>query len=156
MTPRDLRNIHTTGNICRDTLPYANMALKLPQYFYLLMEKPPGCYFQVWSSYYQAVQCNQKTPISDYMWLVPMLILLWLFRPDLSPWGYWPQGDRSGLKSQRRISINTNHSYHQCSSPKASLNWSAIKPDSVLTKSIGKDGVRSWILHKAFLLSYHH
>ena len=33
MTPRDLRNIHTTGKSCRDTLPCTNMALKLPQYF---------------------------------------------------------------------------------------------------------------------------
>ena len=63
MTPRDLRNIHTTGNSCRDALPCANMALKLPRYFYLLMEKPLGRYFQVRSSYYQAAQCNQKTPI---------------------------------------------------------------------------------------------
>ena len=49
MTPRDLRNIHTTGNSCRDALPCAKMALKLPQYFYLLMEKSLGRYFQVWS-----------------------------------------------------------------------------------------------------------
>ena len=28
MTPRDLRNIHTTGNSCRDTLPCASMAKK--------------------------------------------------------------------------------------------------------------------------------
>ena len=28
---------------------------------------------------------------------------------------------------QNRISINTNHSYRQCSSPKASLNWSNKK-----------------------------
>ena len=63
MTPRDLRNIHTTGNSCRDTLPCANMALKLSRYFYLLMEKLLGRYFQVRSPYYQAAQCNQKTPI---------------------------------------------------------------------------------------------
>ena len=30
MTPRDLRNIHTNRNSCRDALPCANMALKLP------------------------------------------------------------------------------------------------------------------------------
>ena len=60
MTPRDLRNIHNTG---RDALPCMNMALKLPQYFYLLMEKPLGRYFQVWPPYYQAAQCNQKAPI---------------------------------------------------------------------------------------------
>ena len=36
---------------------------KLPQYFYLLMEKPIACYFQVHSPDYQVAQCNQKTPI---------------------------------------------------------------------------------------------
>ena len=63
MTPRGLINIHTTGNSCRDALACANMALKLLRHFYLLMEKPLSHYFQVWSPYYQAVQCNQKTPI---------------------------------------------------------------------------------------------
>ena len=43
MTSRDLRNIHTTQNSCRDALSCANMTLKL----YLLMEKPLGCYFQI-------------------------------------------------------------------------------------------------------------
>ena len=51
MTPTDLRKIHTTE------------ALKLQQYFYLLMEKSLGCYFQIQSRYCQAAQCNQKTPI---------------------------------------------------------------------------------------------
>ena len=63
MAPRDLRNIHTTGNNSRDTLPFANIALNLPLYFHLLMEKPLGDFFQVQSTYYQTVQCNQKTPI---------------------------------------------------------------------------------------------
>ena len=63
MTPRDLRNVHTTGNSCRDALPCMNMALKLPRYFYLLMEKLLGCYFQDGSPCYQVSQCDQKTPI---------------------------------------------------------------------------------------------
>ena len=58
MTPKDLRNIQTTGNSCRDALPCANMALKLPRYFYLLMETTLGRYLKVWSPYYQAAQCN--------------------------------------------------------------------------------------------------
>ena len=62
MAPRDLRNTHSSKNSCKDALPCINVALKLPQYFYLLMEKPLGCYFQV-RSYSQAAQCNQKTPI---------------------------------------------------------------------------------------------
>ena len=42
----------------------SDIALKPSRYFCLLMEKPLGRYFQVRSSYYQAAQCNQKTPIS--------------------------------------------------------------------------------------------
>ena len=30
MTPRDLRNIHTTGSSCKDALPCANMAKTTP------------------------------------------------------------------------------------------------------------------------------
>ena len=86
----NLRNIHTTGNSCRDALPCANMALKLSQYFYLLIEKPLGRYFQVQSLYYQPAQCNQKTPI-----------------PISSRWQVRYE------KAKKRISINTNHSYHQ-------------------------------------------
>ena len=40
-----------------------NIALKLISVFYLLIEKPLGCYFQVLSPYYRAAICNQKTPI---------------------------------------------------------------------------------------------
>ena len=58
MTPRNLRNIHTTGNSCMNALPCANMALKLPKYFYLLMERPLGGYFQFWSPSCQAAQYN--------------------------------------------------------------------------------------------------
>ena len=41
-----------------------DMALKLSRYFYVLMEMPLGRYFQVRSPYYQAAECNNKTPIS--------------------------------------------------------------------------------------------
>ena len=64
MTPGDLRNIHTTGDGRRDTRPYMTWHKKLPQYFKLAMEKTLGRYFQVWSPYCQAAQCNQNTPIS--------------------------------------------------------------------------------------------
>ena len=43
MTSRDFRNIHTTSNNSRNAISFLNMPLKLPQYFYLLMEKPLGC-----------------------------------------------------------------------------------------------------------------
>ena len=62
MTPRGLRKIQTR-NSCRDALLYANMTPKPLQYFYLLIEKPLGRFFQVWSPYYLVAQCNQKTLI---------------------------------------------------------------------------------------------
>ena len=46
MTPRDLRNIHTTRNSCRDT-SCMNMALKLPWYFYLLRPPLKNCLFPI-------------------------------------------------------------------------------------------------------------
>ena len=121
MTPRDLRNIYTTRNSCRDALPCTNMALKLPRYFYLLMEKPLGRYFQVWSPYYQAAQCNQKTPI--------------------------PVSSRRQVRSEKAkkgkastiITATTN--VHL---PKSVSTDLTIKLDSVLTNPIRKDEVQSW------------
>ena len=37
--------------------------VRLSCYFYLVIEKCLGCYFQILSPYYQAVQCNKKTSI---------------------------------------------------------------------------------------------
>ena len=74
MTPRDIS--------CRDALPCMNMALKLAWYFYLLMEKPRGHYFQARSPYYQAAQCNQKTPI-----------------PICSRWQVWSEKAKKGYAS---------------------------------------------------------
>ena len=71
---RDLRNIHTTVKSYRDTLPCANMTLKVPRYFYLLMEKLLGCHFQVQYPYYQAAKTTKKHIFS------------------------YPQGDRSDLR----------------------------------------------------------
>ena len=78
MTPKDLRNIHTTRNSCTDALPCVNMALKLPQYFYLLMEKPLGHYFQVQS-----------------------LTIRWHIATRKHMFQY-PQGDRSGLRKSKK------------------------------------------------------
>ena len=62
MTPKDLGNIYTTRKFKGHT-SMCNITLELSQYFYLLMEKLLGHYYQVWSPYYQAAQCNQKKPI---------------------------------------------------------------------------------------------
>ena len=94
MTPRDLRNIHTTGNSFRDALPCTNMALKLHQYFYLLMEKPLGHCFQKSSI---SLLSGTVQPENTYFCILKVTGQVW--------------------ESQKRISINTNHSYHQHSSP---------------------------------------
>ena len=58
----------------------------------------------------------------------------------------YPQEDRSGLrKPKKRISINTNHNYHVHLTKSVSTDLT-IKPDSVLTNAIGKDGVQSWLM----------
>ena len=57
-----------TRNSCSDALPCANMVLKLPRYFYLLMEKQVS---SVRFPSYQVPQCNQKTPIPiSWRWQV--------------------------------------------------------------------------------------
>ena len=59
----------------------------------------------------------------------------------------YPQGDRSGLgkpkKDKHATLITATTSVHL---PKPVLTDLTIKPDSVLTNPIGKDGVRSWLI----------
>ena len=100
-------------NSCRDALPCMKMALKLPWYFYQLMEKPLGRYFQVRSPYYQAAQCNQKTPI-----------------PVSSRWQVRSEKARKG-KASTLITATT--SVHL---PRSVWTDLTIKPDSVLTNPI--------------------
>ena len=121
MTPRDLRNIHNTRDSCRGALLCTNMVLKLPWYFYLLMEKSLGHYFQVRSPYYQVAQCNQKTPIPVILKVTGQV---------------W--------KSQKRISITLITATTSVHLPKPVSTDLTIKSDSVLTNPIEKDGVRSW------------
>ena len=121
MTSRDLRNICTTNSSCSNALSFVNMALKLPQYFYLLMEKPVGCYFQIRSPYYQVAQCNQKTPI-----------------PVSSRQQVRSEKARKGLASTLITATTSIHI------PKSVSTDLSIKPDSVLTNPIRKDGLWSW------------
>ena len=127
MTPRDLRNIRTTGNSFRDTLPCANMALKLPWHFYLLMEKPLGRYFHVRSPYYQVAQCNQKIPI-----------------PVSSRWQVSSEKAKKGYASTL---ITTTTSVHL---PKPVSTDLKTKPYSILTNPIGKNGVQSWSMQNIY------
>ena len=111
MTIRDLINMYTTRNTCRNALPCANMALKLPWYFYLLMEEPLGCYFQVRSPYYQATQCNQKASIPIY--------------------SRWKVRYQKGKKGQASTLITATTSFHL---PEPVATDLTIKPDLILTK----------------------
>ena len=108
MTHRSLRNIHTTRNSCRDAVPCANMALKLPQYFYLLMEKAFGRYFQVRSPYYQVAQCNQKNTYSYILKVTGQV-----------------------LESQKRISVTLITATTSIHLPKSVSTDLTIKPYSV-------------------------
>ena len=137
MTPRELINIHTIRNSCRDTLPCAIMVLKLPWYFYMLMEEPLGCYFQVQSPYYQEAQCKQKTPIP--------VSLKWQLRSEKTK------------KGQASTLITATTSIHL---PKPVSTDLTIKPDSLSTKPIGRWHAKlinvKHLPHKAFFLWHHH
>ena len=113
MTRRVLRNIHTTGNSCRDTLPCMNMALKLPQYFYLLIES-----LLVATSKFGLLTARQHSAT----------------RKHLFP---YPQGDKSGQRKPKKekasILITATTSVHL---PKPVSTDLTIKPDSVLTNPI--------------------
>ena len=120
MTPRGLRKIQTR-NSCRDALLYANMTPKPLQYFYFLIEKPLGRFFQVWSPYYLVAQCNQKTPIFVS--------------------SRWQVGSEKAKKGGTSILITATASVHVPQPVSADLT---IKSDSVLTNPLGKDEGRSW------------
>ena len=114
MTPRDFRNIHTTGSSCRDALPSMNMTLKSPHNFYLLMEKPLGRYFPV----------RQHSTTRKHLFL-------------------YHQFDRSGLteSQKKRISIHTNTATTSVNLTKSVSTGPTINSDSSLTSPIGKDEV---------------
>ena len=98
------------------------------------MEKPLGRYFQVWSPYYQVAQCNQKT---------------------LIPAPSWQQvRSERAKKGSASTLITATTSVHL---PQPVSTDLTIKPDSVLTNPIGKDGSAKLVdvkhlRHKAFLL----
>ena len=81
------------------------------------MEKPLGCYFEVWYPYYQVVQCNQKTPI-----------------PVSSRWQVWSEKVKKG-KALTLITANT--CIHL---PKMVSTDLTIKSDSVLANPLEKMG----------------
>ena len=47
---------------------------------------------------------------------LPSLVSI-LADSTVQPDNMYPQGDRSGVRKPKRISINTNHNYHQHSTP---------------------------------------
>ena len=95
------------------------MALKLPKYFYLLMEKSLGCHFQVKSPYYKLAQCNQKTwtPVSSR----------------------WKVRSKKVIKGWASTRITATTSAHL---PKPASTDLTIKSDSALTNPTEKWGVK--------------
>ena len=102
--------------------------LELPQYFYLLMGKRLGHYFQVRPAYYQAAQCNQKTPI-----LVS---------------SRWQRRSEKAKKGKASTLITATTGVHLPKSVSTDLTKNS---DSVLTIQIGKDGVRGWLMMQTYL-----
>ena len=88
-----------------------------------MMEKPLGCYFQVWSPYYQVTYYNQKTPL-----------------PASSRWQFNSENTKKG---QASAPITATTSVYL---PKPASTDLPIRSDSVLTNAIGKDGVQARLI----------
>ena len=105
------------------------MALKLLQYFYLVM-----------TSLLVAASRFTFLNIRWHSATIKHLIL-------------YSSGDKWDLRVPKKLSININHSYHQCSSPEVTLNISNDL-DSVSITPLWKDGSRLVIVIKCLVLRY--
>ena len=107
MTPRDLKNIHTIRNSCRDTRPCV-----------------------AWHQHYSSIFTCRRRRLLVATSKFSLLNIRWhsVTRKHLF---LYAQGERSGLRKQKRIS-KINHSYHQRSLPKPVSTDLTIKSDLVL------------------------
>ena len=108
---------HTTGNSCKDTLSCRNYPGILPA--------GGDASWLLLSSMVSLLSGGTLQPENTNSCILKVTGQVW--------------------ESQKRIGIKINLSYHQCSSPWLSLNWSNDS-GSVLTNPIGKDGVGGWLI----------
>ena len=99
MTLREPRNIHTAGNNCWDTLHKGHGTKTIPVF---LLAQGEGILVST-SKLVSLLSGSTVETENIYSCILKVTGQVW--------------------ESQRRININTNHSYHQLSSPWASLNW---------------------------------
>ena len=122
MTPRDLRNIHTTGNSCRDTLPCTSEHGTKTTPVFLPADGEAS--WSLLPSSVSLLSDSTVQPENTYSCILKVTGQVW--------------------ESQKRISntlITATTSVHL---PKPVSTDLTIKPDSVLTNPVGKDGVQSW------------
>ena len=121
MTSRDLRNIYTTGNSCRDALPCAKHGTKTTPVF---LPADGEASWSLLPSSVCLVSGGTVQPESTYSRILKV--------------------KGQVRESQKRISITLITATTSVHLPKPVSIDLTIKPDSVLTKPIGNDGVRSW------------
>ena len=132
MTARNIKNILTSGNSYRNTMPCHamwNMTLKLPQYFYLLTENP-------------------LIAISKFG--------LFTVRRHSATWKHLSlsaKGDRSSL-GKPKIDKHQHYSQHT-TNIHLSKSFSAdlIIQIHFLSIPIGKDGVQDWSMQQNIYLT---
>ena len=122
MIPRNLRNICTTRNNCRDALPCGNIALKLPPIF--------TCW---WRSLLVATSKFGLLTIRQYG----------ATRKHQTVSSRWQVRSEKAKKWEASTLTPAIISVHL---PKPFSTDLTIKPDSVLTNLIRKDGVQSWLM----------
>ena len=94
MIPKDLRNIHTTRDSFRDTLPYVKYGTKTTP---VVLPAGGEASWSLLPSLVYLLSGNTVQPENTYSSILKVIGQIW--------------------ESLKWIRINTNHSYLQCSSP---------------------------------------
>ena len=121
MTPKDLRNIHTTGNSCRGRTSMREHGTKTTPVF---LPADGEASSSLLPSLVSLLSGGRVQPENTYSCILKVTGQVW--------------------ESQKRISITLITATTSVHLPKPVSTDLRIKPDSVLTNPIGKDGVRSW------------
>ena len=123
MPPRDLRNIHTTRNSCREALPCVKLGTKTTPVF--LPADGEASWLLLQSSV-SLLSGSTMQPENTYSCILKVTGQVW--------------------ESQKRSSITLITATTSIHLPKPVSTDLTIKPDSVLTNPIGKDRVQSWLM----------
>ena len=120
-----------------------NMALKLPLYFYLLLEEPLGRYFQIRSPCYQVVQCKKETLAQ---------VLSCEFWENFKNTFFQRTPPASGCNFIKKETLAQGYSWESCENSKNTFSYRT--PPVAASQSRSNTNVRILSLKNMFSLSF--